>query len=370
MTAGTSEYPHIKCYLLAMSTLTACLTRIGRIDFHQVTASFCRFARQPREERRPRGICNAFGKTMIVQHAVDGQILNGNDTKSIDNGTACLVREVVTPPRYPLMHAGNHFPLLVPLWGALCQCAVLALHLYQSLFFLAEKARVRNFFPSGQGGKGQESYVNAHLLGAFWQAKRFDFTGERGIPFPGTAFVDGERFDGPAHRAMVDHLDTANLREADPVIMGDGKARLREREGVIAALPLEAREPRFRSLLAHTAEEGLESQLYPLGHILQDLRMDVCEGRTFSFEQRNACLRLIPGNVLLSLFPGILPVGQRLIVEPAALLKDCLKSFLLFPGWVHAVLVHLPHTQQYNTILDTLRALSNDAEGDGCFAKA
>lgn len=303
---------------------------------------------------------------MIVQHAVDGQILNGNDPKSIDNGAACLVREVVTPPRYPLMHAGNRFPALSPLCCALCQCAVLALDFRQGLLFLAEKARVRNCFPSGHGGKRLESYVNSNLLGAFWQAKRVDFTGERGIPFPGTAFVDGERFDVPAHRAMVDQLDTANLREADPVIMGDAKARLREREGIITVLPFEAREPRYLSMLAHTAEEGLEGQLHPFGHILQDLRMDVCEGRTFGFEQRNACLRLIPGNVLLSLFPGILPIGQHLIVEPTALFKDRLKSFLLFPGWVNAVLVHLPHTQQYSTILGTLRASSKDAEEEAC----
>ena len=59
-----------------MSTGAARLTRIGRIDFDERSASFFRFARELGKECRPRGICNALGKTMIVNHAVDLQVFD------------------------------------------------------------------------------------------------------------------------------------------------------------------------------------------------------------------------------------------------------------------------------------------------------
>jgi hypothetical protein len=63
-------------HLLPMVTPAALLRRIGQVDFHQLSASFFRFARQLREKGRPSGICNAFGKTMVVNHAVDVQVLD------------------------------------------------------------------------------------------------------------------------------------------------------------------------------------------------------------------------------------------------------------------------------------------------------
>ncbi len=47
----------------------AILRGVGRIDFDELSASFFRFAGQLRKEGRPRGICNAFGQTMIMQHS-------------------------------------------------------------------------------------------------------------------------------------------------------------------------------------------------------------------------------------------------------------------------------------------------------------
>src|SRR5213083_1558479 len=98
MTAGTIKYPNIQRHLLAMSTSAAGLTRVGRIDFDERSASFFRFARELGKECRPRGICNAFGKTMIMRHAVDHQVLHGNQAKGLDDLAAFLVREVLSTP--------------------------------------------------------------------------------------------------------------------------------------------------------------------------------------------------------------------------------------------------------------------------------
>src|SRR5438874_1493753 len=104
MTAGTSEYPDIQGHLLALSTLATCLTRIGRIDFDQLPTSFFRFVGQLTKEGRPRGIDNAFGKTMIMRHAVDVQVFDADDTEAINDLSAFLMGEVLPSERYPFMH--------------------------------------------------------------------------------------------------------------------------------------------------------------------------------------------------------------------------------------------------------------------------
>ena len=107
MTAGTIEDSLTEWHLLAMSTPAACLTRIGRIDSNVLSPSFFRFGVQLTEEGRPRGICNAFGKTMIVGHAVDAEVFHADHSEAINNLTALLVGEVLPPPGNAFMDTGD-----------------------------------------------------------------------------------------------------------------------------------------------------------------------------------------------------------------------------------------------------------------------
>ncbi len=66
-----------------MSTPAAGLTRVGRLDFDERSASFFRFARELGKKCRPRGICNAFGKTMVVFHPSDSEVFHTDDPKAI-----------------------------------------------------------------------------------------------------------------------------------------------------------------------------------------------------------------------------------------------------------------------------------------------
>src|SRR5438093_1078122 len=109
ITAGTIEYPNSERHLLAMSTPAACLRRIGRIDFDERSASFCRFARELGKECRPRGICNAFGKTMIMRHPLNMQVFDTDDAETINDLTAVLMGEVLTSPGNAFMDAGHDF---------------------------------------------------------------------------------------------------------------------------------------------------------------------------------------------------------------------------------------------------------------------
>ena len=67
-----------------MSTPAAGLTRVGRLDFDERSASFFRFARELGKKCRPRGICNAFGKTMVVYHPIDSEVFHTDDPKAIE----------------------------------------------------------------------------------------------------------------------------------------------------------------------------------------------------------------------------------------------------------------------------------------------
>src|SRR6266566_1759365 len=93
MTAGTIEYALTERHLLPMSTLAACLTRIGRVDFGKLASSFFRFGVQLSQECRPRGVCNAFGKTMVMGHAVDREVFHADDPIGIDDFAAFLMGE-------------------------------------------------------------------------------------------------------------------------------------------------------------------------------------------------------------------------------------------------------------------------------------
>ncbi len=129
-----------------MSTLAACLTRIGRIDFDQHPASFFRFARELGKEGRPRGIGNALGKTMIMGHVLHLQVFHTDKPIRIDDLAAGLMGEVLAPPRNPLMHAGDRLAMFPAALGAFGQLGVLALHFGQGFLFLAEKSGVGDLF--------------------------------------------------------------------------------------------------------------------------------------------------------------------------------------------------------------------------------
>lgn len=97
--------------------------------------------------------------------------------------------------------------------------------------------------------------------------------------------MDGAGFDALLDFPVVDHLDTANLGKRHAVVMREMKSGLGKGEAIIAIMPTEPRKTRGFACFT-TAEKGFESQIKTSGHVLQDLRMHVLEGRTFSFQDR------------------------------------------------------------------------------------
>src|SRR2546421_1447939 len=147
MTARTIEYTDIQGHLLSMSTGATCLTRIGWIDFDQLPASFFRFAGQFAEELRPRGICNALRKTMVMGHSVNMEVFNRNHTETVYDLPTFLVREVIPSKLDTLVNPCYYLTVLATFRGTLRQLTMFTLHFRQSLFFFAEKAGIGYLFP-------------------------------------------------------------------------------------------------------------------------------------------------------------------------------------------------------------------------------
>src|SRR2546425_6977855 len=163
MTAETIEYPHIQGHLLSMSTHAACLTRIGRIDFDQLSASFFRFVGQLREKGRPRGICNAFGQTMIMNHPVHMQIFHADHPETVYDLPGLLMREIIPSELDAFMHTRDHLTVLATLRGPLGKLSMLALDFGKGFLFLAEKAGIVNFFSVRESSKRLQANIDTHL---------------------------------------------------------------------------------------------------------------------------------------------------------------------------------------------------------------
>src|SRR5947209_6607641 len=226
-------------HLLPMVTPATVLGRIGRIDFDEGSPSFFRFGGQSVKELRPRGVCNAFSKTMVMGHAVDMQVFDRNDTETVYDLPGFLMGKIISPESSPLMHTSNNLAMLTTLGSTLRQFALLALHFGKGFLFLAEKPRMSNLFTIREGRKGLESDIYSYARSNRFKAFRLTLHRKGNIPFVGTALMDGTRLNLALHGAMVDHLESANLGKGNAVVMGDAETRLRKGETLIAAIAFE-----------------------------------------------------------------------------------------------------------------------------------
>jgi hypothetical protein len=340
------------------------LRRVGRIHFDERSASFFRFAREvikvlciPRANAaiastyrsgsrirrlRPRRVTDAFRKTMSMHHPVHMKVFNTDGSEGVDDRSTVLVREIVTSPFDAFMHTSDDLAMTAPLFRSFLQSGMFALHLRQRLFFFAEEARVGNLFPSGQRCKGLEANINANGQRAVLQSLRLAHDRKGDVPFPCRAAMNRTGLDRPFDRAVIDHLDRANLGEAHPIVLGETEAALRIGETLVATRPFKAGVAGLLSALA-ASEEGVEGQIDAHRNILHDLGMHLFERGALFFEHRIRLLLLETreGNAI-ALVGGLTHV-QQLIIEEATLFKMSIKRSLLFLRWIDPVSIVFQH---------------------------
>lgn len=85
---------------------------------------------------------------MVVQHAVNMNIFNGDYTEMIDYLTGELMNEVPTFPSNALIYSGDNLTSLFPFRGSFFSLRQLTLCFNQYLFFPSEELWVLNMFTS------------------------------------------------------------------------------------------------------------------------------------------------------------------------------------------------------------------------------
>src|SRR5438046_3162028 len=92
-----------------MTTFGAILGRIGRIHSNKLSTGTLSLVRKELCELTPRHVRNAFSQTVIVLHALDRQILNCNNVKSVDYSPAILMSKVFAPIGDTFVNVSNYF---------------------------------------------------------------------------------------------------------------------------------------------------------------------------------------------------------------------------------------------------------------------
>src|SRR5450755_475542 len=342
MTAGTAVGSLPERHRLSMMTAATVLGRIGRVDFDHHSASFFRFAGELPKERRPRRVTDALGQTMGVKHPAHMQVFHTDHPEAVHDLAARLMGKVVASERNALMDPRHGLTVLATLWSAFGQGSMFALDFRQGFLFLTEEAWVLDLLRRREGGKGFESDIDADWFGSLKQAFSFTLHRETDGPLARAAASNGTRFDAPFERAVIDHLDRAELREADPLVMGDAEAALREGERVIAVGSPEAW---IAGLLAcfQAAKERLHRLLDAHGHVLQDLGMHSLQAGTFDFEHGEGLLLLREREAFALLLIGSGAHFQQMIIEPPALSKGLVELLDLLLGGIEPVFEGFTH---------------------------
>jgi hypothetical protein len=341
-------------HFLPMMTPAAFLTGVGGVYFDKRPASFFRFARKFVEKPCPRGIMNAFRKTMIVGHPIDVQVFHTDDGKAIDNATAFLVREVVTSEGDPLMHPGDGFSVLTAFRCAFGQLGMRALDVCQRLLFRAEKPGVLNCCTRRQGRKRLESDINPDVRLHWLKALGFTLTGEGYVPLASPTTPNGTGFQLALERTVSDHLHPANLGKRHVVIMGETEPALGEGETIIAVCATETGKPWLLSCLT-ASEKGFEGQINPHGDILQDLRMDPFKRGALVFQQGIGGLLFIARQTLALVLIGVFALLQQVVIDPTTFIKGVVERVKLFLGRIESVLKHFKHVHMLRFIRTTVK---------------
>ena len=127
------------------------------------------------------------------------------------------------------------------------------------------------------------------------------------------------------------------------MIMGKTKARLREGEGVIASIALEAGKARVRRLFSHPSIEGFEGQINPNGNVLQDLGMHIFQGSAFLFQHGKGINLSVAGQTFTSLRVSLFAVSKEMVIEPTALFKRLVELLHLLLAWKNPILKRFTH---------------------------
>jgi hypothetical protein len=272
-----------------------------------------------------------------MDHAVDGQILNRNKTKVVNDFPGCLMSEVVSTKPYTFINPSDNLSVFMSLVSTFDCFAQFSVRFGQGLFFFPEEPGIINGSSIGEHGESMQPHINSHGGVGNWKMLRFNFAVEGHIPFASGRAADGGGLGFAAHLPMHDDFDVPDLGYRQSAILNSAAPwDLRKGKRIVPSPSFESWKPRFFSSF-DAAKESLKSQVKPDSDILQNLGIDRNKGSMNFLEawQGSILGKIIQG--LLVNFPRFLSIFQKLVIEPPAFLQGCLKRRLLFSGRVQAV---------------------------------
>jgi hypothetical protein len=321
------------------------LRGVGRINFEECPASFCRFAGQHIKKVRPGRVTDAFGKTVIVQHSVDREVFYRNKTKLVDNLSAVLMGKVGPAPPNALMHPGDYLTFGFALGCAFFSFGQFTLGFCQRFFFFSKEPGISNLLTIREGSKGFKPNVNTNLTRIFREYVRFNpFATEANIPFASTTFGERDSFDLTFDRTVEFNFDVTNLaNNQGRVFQFAAGGGLGKGYRVVTAKTLKAGITRFLSRF-NPPKESFQGKFEPDRYILQDLGMNLTERRSFNFKKRQLSLLVIQADAFAGFFINAFALAKPVIVQPATIFKLLFEQGFLAFGRPYSEFERLSHT--------------------------
>lgn len=323
------------------SAPAAHLGRVARVNLYHTAASFFRFAHCELYQLIPCYIRNAFSQAMVLNHPVNVQVLKSDKAIAVDHAAASLMSKVAPLVGDAMMNVNHNLFSFDPFRGPIGLLAQLTLRFSQGLLFFPKEAGIFDSLTIREGQESSQAEVNPYCQLAHRQRFWLNFTRETSEPVTHRIALDSQGFDRAFERSVQLDFDIPYLGDSQPFIQL--KARLFEREAIIPTKPLKAREAIFLARL-EPAKEGFISQIDPLLHILQDLRMNLGECGVIGFPTRQNLIGVVQTQGFLLLFPRLLTQTKRRIVDMPARFKGRIEFGSLRFGWKHPELVRLSHT--------------------------
>jgi hypothetical protein len=335
-TNTATELPLLQRHLSSSSAVTAGLACIPWVDLYQCGTACDSLVFQHPDEIAPRSIVNMFSETMIMNHAVDIQILHSDEPISLRHPSGGLMKEIKPLIGNPKMLSSETTSRFQTVSAALDFSTHPALQKSQAFLRFDEITGVLKPLTIGTGCKGLNANIHPNpLTRSVFNVFHSDFAGEDSEPLAGLVSLDGKSLNLALGDAMQHDREIPYLGDMQSSLRNELEAGLRVGDAVNTGF--EPREPFLSARgVFHSSEEILERFSDTVRDVLFHLgeHLGVFAGKLFvviELAKSFPCFFVCSDGAL-----------KKIIVDFLAGIKSLKKSLSLFLRWVQTILIH-PH---------------------------
>jgi len=337
-------YPVFQRFLhVCTATATELRCRLERVSNDEPATSTYSLVAGHSQEVAPRGISDMFGETVIFEHPVDVQVLNGNSTIVIRYHATGLMQKIFTLVGNPLVldcQQVNNFSTVTATFDL---SRYPTLQVFQSLLGFYEMTWVLDYHSIGEGGEVFQSDIYSYslILEGMWGGIVFNLTGEHDKPFTRFSSFDCHGLDFTFRNTMQNNRNVADFGNIQFLVGKKLKSRLWVRDAL---------EPLFISgktnldlldsfLLFEPSVEIVECLGQSVRTVLQDLGMDTFEIRIRILDLLDYLIQLELRKISTVGMVDIFPDCQKEVIHLAGEVELGVQSRHLFPRRIKPIFV-------------------------------